>query len=303
MLATIINELISKYNLNEINNELINKLIIILDKFGYIKKDGIIELWEIENAIKMAQKFLGIIEDGFGPRTIKALLTSVRCGCADLQEGVEKNLGPGYWGLKTLTYAWDNYVDGLSKEQQHNLASKALKNIELFCNLKFQKIDATSNANLVITASNNKRDGLGQEGNVLAYQFLPPEPNFTGQLVGVFDLAETWIDNQNARGIYYLSVFAHEICGHGLGLQHTSTPNQLLNPYYNVNIYEPQQEDKKYLIQLYGPPKNNPGPPNPPHNPNPNPNPSPIPGKTSLVIDWDKRTLSAEGFRISKIGN
>lgn len=67
---------------------------------------------------------------------------------------------------------------------------------------------------------------------------------FDSQLVLTMDKDESWTE------VKFVAAVTHEL-GHILGLRHSDTPNQLMNPFLNLegNIVTPQEEDKRRLIQ------------------------------------------------------
>lgn len=285
------------FNLSEIGDDILSRVVAYLQRYGYLKIDGKIELEEIVTAIRFAQSFMGVQENTLGPKTINQMLVAQRCGCVDIPPGGEAVTSSGFWGPDELTYYFDSFVDGLTKDQQKSIAKSCFDKASKIINLRFTEASKSQNANFILRASNSKQDGLGSANGVLAFNYLPPSPNFAGQLEGVFDLAETWIDNPPKRGILYDAVFTHEVLGHGLGLYHSNTPNQLLNPFYNPAIRELQPEDANRLIQLYGKAPNS--PPQKPDNPD-----SPVGpiSKLTLEIEGNITKFSLPGYRIQKIG-
>lgn len=281
MLLDLIKNHINFQNLTE---QAVQSLLDYLKANNYIDGNGQIDFDELLKAVELLHKIAGV-KGGLSLNTFK-LINLNRCGHPDLPNQAQGVSSPGFWGIKDLTYAFDSYVNGLTKDQQKSIAKRCFDNASSFLNLTFRLIDSTQNANFVISSSSSRKDGLGENGNVLAYNFLPPTANFNGQLLGVFDLAEIWIDDPTQRGILYQNVFAHEVTGHGLGLDHSQTPNQLMNPYYSVNIGTMQNEDRARLLKLYGP----------------STTPTPTDNKLILEISGNNLKFNLPGYRIQKLG-
>lgn len=278
----------------DINENIIKLIKQYLIKYGYVNNDGVLSPEEFHSILVLVKEFMGIEENGIGPKTLK-MMQCPRCSFPDV---LPLNMSQGKWNKSKLTFTITGWVGGnISKDEQIAITKQAFQSISDVCNMSATYITA---GQADITIKKAKQDG---SSGTLAYAYLANGSDEPLDLV--LDTDELWDNFGSIKqgSIYLLNVLTHELC-HNLGLGHSKSNIALMAPFYRANIATPQKNDDIPRLQnLYGPPKNNPSPPNPPHNPNPNPNPSPVPGKTSLVIDWDKRTLSADGFRISKIGN
>jgi matrix metalloproteinase-14 (membrane-inserted) len=265
---------------------------------------------EVSLAIKEFQYNANIVENGVGLKTFRAM-NYPRCAHPDVPEFFWRR-GPNTpatsvnkWALKELSYYIAEWVDGLTKQEQRDIYRRSYDSISAVCGIKFREV-FSDNANLVILTSRAASEELGTPGNVLAYAYLPNSPSFTGKLTLTLDLAETWIDNKNKRGILLRNVHCHEV-GHNLGLNHSKIQSALLAPYYNPNVDKPQENDDIPRLQrLYGQPQNVP-PINPPPTPTPTPtpptpNPTPNPSHETIIkIVGSVESITIPGYRVVKI--
>lgn len=297
MLSEIIKSLITIENLETVGINGVNLVLNYLEKYGYIKRDGIVTQEELHNVLDLAKKFMGVTEEGIGPKTIKMMMAP-RCGYPDIMPLAATTQK---WNKKNLTFTINGWVgDGISSDDQISILQQAYDSWAAIADITI-KYKKSGPADINIGVGKGRSANMDGQFGVLAWAYLP---NGTDQpLDMVFDDDEKWAKSNSTESniIYLLNVAAHE-GGHTLGLGHSTVNNALMAPFYSPNVSKPvQNDDVKRIQNLYGPPKNNPSPPQP--TPTPIPTPSPNPSKTTLVIDWDKKTLSADGFRISKIGN
>ncbi len=103
-------------------------------------------------------------------------------------------------------------------------------------------------ANADIRISGLPIDG---SGSTLAYAYFPllNSNSLTGDMF--FDTAETWDIGFAGSGFSIFQVVAHEL-GHALGLDHTSVPGSLMNPFYTEAFSGPQADDIAGMQALYG---------------------------------------------------
>jgi hypothetical protein len=94
---------------------------------------------------------------------------------------------------------------------------------------------------------------------ILAHCFYPPVNGDTAAGDCHFDTAETWKIDFSDPGISIFQVTAHEL-GHGLGLDHTSVPDSLMNAFYSEAFVGPQADDIAGMQYLYGAPASVPEP-------------------------------------------
>lgn len=277
---------------------------------------------EVREAIMAFQTNFDLTVDGvLGPKTLGAM-NYHRCGHPDWEPLRKRRPAttPNKWGITKLTWFINNLVSGFSQEEQRAIYARSFNEISKVCGLQFSEVLSKNQANLVILTSSAGE--LGSPGNVLAFAFLPPRPNFTGQLTLTLDLAETWIDDSRKRGILLQNVFTHEIF-HNLAITHSTVKTALMAPFYSPNIAIPQINDDVPRIQaLYGPALAPPVPPvippvvppvippvTPPVPPVVPPVPPvvppvvpPIPKTTVIKLTGDVSKIEIEGYRITKLG-
>lgn len=175
------------------------------------------------------------------------------CKCGMRSSSLRKRSSvkqPNKWGKNNLTY----YIMGrdydLTKDVWDNQFRLAFDSWSKVCPLTFTESEYP-NSDILIGVGNRKRQNFGKRGGVLAWAQLPYSPNFNGQLLTMYDMAENWITPDSEEyGTILQSVAAHEI-GHLLGLDHSSDMSALMYPYIN-NALGPKETDIKNIQSLYG---------------------------------------------------
>lgn len=164
------------------------------------------------------------------------------------------------WGLKRLTYRIESRPTGrdFGTAEFDRAIADGFAEVSAVCGLAFERTE--DEANIYLRTGRGRRSGFDGSSGVLAWCELPPSDRFAGQLQMLFDLDEDW---GLRRGVRLPNVFKHEL-GHGLGLDHTNTPGQLLQPVYSERIATYQAEDISRLVDRYGPPATQPKPADPP---------------------------------------
>jgi len=279
-------------------------------------KKKVLSKKDIETHTKKFQKSFGLTANGkLDGRTRRAMLTP-RCGCPDFmlvtKEKPNSKGGPDFmlastpekasnankWGIMNLTYYVEKYVrSAIPKSDMDDLIDLAFQQWEVHCGLDIRRTTSKSSANFIISTGQGRADNFDGPSGTLAWAFLPPNPNFRGQLLTRFDLDETWVADSRNRGTLFLNVACHEF-GHLLGLDHSRQNRALMAPFYSPGVPKPVYTDDVTRIQrLYGPPKANPTPP--PVDPKPLP---PVkPGGHQVVINditnLSQVTLNGKGIQ------
>lgn len=216
---------------------------------------------DVVEAIKSFQSFFNLVPDGqAGPKTMRAMLTTSRCGCPDivrphhtefmrLQEAAAAKLAE--WTKRSLTYFINGYVSGIAPDVQKGIVAQAFKSWTDLANIQIQPLSsAGGQPDLVVDVGKGATQQFDGPGGVLAWAYMPDGND--QQLYMRFDLAETWINDPAQRGILMLNVAAHEF-GHLLGLSHSKVNTALMAPYYNPGIASPQANDDIPRVQArYG---------------------------------------------------
>jgi len=203
------------------------------------------------------QEFAGLIPDGdYGPVS-DSRRADKRCGLPNKSHGfVKKN---GRWCEfnveSACTRKWsDSAKNGLTC--CHNMSFGSLSKADLdkawwqgcielmkVCGITFKRVPYTTKANF-----HHEKESIDGNGGTLAYHYLCGcNAGPTEYLAGRYDSGERW-DSQ-----FFQAVDTHEKI-HGLGLHHSSDPNDLEYPYARRNIFTPQTGDIRRLQALYGKP-------------------------------------------------
>jgi hypothetical protein len=254
--------------------------------FFHNPAEGILTPEKVVEYTKQFQTAVGLPIDGdLDAQVVRAMEFMPRCGCKDYDVISPSAFGgvPA-WGIRSLSYFIQDFVSGLSQSDQSDLVQMAFNAWSAVANIRASRTTSADGANVIISTGRGQSDNFDGPSGTLAWAYLPPQPNFQGQLLMKFDLDEKWITNPTDRGILYLNVATHEF-GHLLGLSHSQQQKALMAPYYSVAITKPQQNDDIPRIQsLYGAATS--PPPLPPSPPPPSP-PSPPGGKIKVEIYID----------------
>lgn len=215
--------------------------------FGYFgtktwKDVKVLKGAELERAIREYQRFHGLQPDGsVGPVTA-SVLSRRRCGLPDFNFSAGD--GVCRWPHKTVTYYHDMTLPGIAPEQLSQAYDIAFSQWASVCDIEPQRVESENTANILAKSGKGKRNGLDDRGGTLAWSEVPCEVAENVQLDQMFDESEDWSFNMA------VAVICHEL-GHALGLPHLAKGN-LMAPYYDPNITDPQPGDIREIQDLYG---------------------------------------------------
>lgn len=153
------------------------------------------------------------------------------------------------WEKRHLLWMIVDYIPTLEKAAQTKVYFAAFRGWSNVCGLTFGQTFEQGEADFLILTR-----PLDGPGGTLAEHQLPYGDD--AQLWGRFDIGDDWSVSPTlpATKISLLSVATHEF-GHGIGLPHISTPNSLMNAFYDPAIISPQAADIAEAVRRYGPPK------------------------------------------------
>tara|TARA_R110000824_G_scaffold9415_3_gene42082 strand:+ start:1827 stop:2420 length:594 start_codon:yes stop_codon:yes gene_type:complete len=172
-----------------------------------------------------------------------------RCGCPDFSLATN----PKKWKSKNLTYCIVNRDKDLDPQIWDKLILEAFESWSRVADIEFAKIDHRQSSNIVVDIGSGQSHHFDGPMGTLAWAYLPPKNDYTGQLLMKFDTDEMWTTDPEAQGTLLRNVAAHEI-GHILGLAHSSVDTALMAPYYSAGVFCPQEDDISRIQQLYGKP-------------------------------------------------
>lgn len=230
------------------------KALSWLRRFGYLTTDTPTTA-QLEAAVVKMQEVYGLTTDGWdGPVTRKAM-NMFRCSHKDSNILMVTNPNAvtdvtTRWRKTEITYAVDpamiladNRVECLS------IIRAGFNCFAPLTGLTFHEEDDYEAADIKITAE-SKAAGMDGVGNILALSGMP-NGSSDRPLRTIFDKDEPWQLQPSGPGVIFQAVWMHEL-GHLLGLSHSSSPNDLMSPYYSPTMLLPQRHDKQRLASLYG---------------------------------------------------
>lgn len=197
---------------------------------------------ELERAIREYQRFHGLHPDGLVGPVTASVLSRRRCGLPDFNFSSPDAVCK--WPHKNVTYFPSLTLPGVTPEQAVQAYDIAFSQWAAVCDIEPQRVELADNANIVARSGRGKKNGLDDRGGTLAWSEIPCDVAENIQLDQMFDEAEDWSFNMA------VAVICHEL-GHSLGLPHLAKGN-LMAPYYDPNVTEPQAGDIREIQDLYG---------------------------------------------------
>ncbi|XP_031623107.1 matrix metalloproteinase-2-like [Contarinia nasturtii] len=237
------------------NQANLTQIMGFMQKFGYLNSsarsssiggstiDTLYHEDAIVAGIKNMQKFGSLNETGVLDEPTIKLLTSPRCGVADitkhssvLNHSRAKRfiLGSRGWMKRRLTYYIQNWSPKVGEDKVAEGMKKAFKLWSKYSNLQFVRV-FESNADIIVSFGSRYHGDIypfDGPGSVLAHAFFPYSLGSLGGDIH-FDNDENWKENASNLndGVDFTSVAIHEL-GHSLGLAHSPIFSSIMFPYY-----------------------------------------------------------------------
>lgn len=202
---------------------------------------------QFAHGLRSLQALLGLPVTGELSREIAWAIALPRCGRPDTPLALTEAVGAGQfrWVKRKITLGWHSYVNGIPQDVQRDVLLAGARAWLAATPVTADIAGDWQRADIVVQARS-----LDGPGNVLAQAQLPPGDD--RQLTLQFDSRDLFVHGRTPSGMELLfqNVGWHEL-GHNLGLDHDSTPAQLMNPVYNAQIGTPQGNDLRRITATY----------------------------------------------------
>ena len=196
----------------------------------------------LQDALRAYQKFNGLKPAGNVDEATAHKMHRRRCGLPDFNMSAKGEVCK--WPMSEITYFHEITLPGCTPEQAAHAFDIAFAQWAQVCNITPTRVEAQNKANIYARSGVGKKYHLDGAGGTLAWSELPCGVQENIQLDQMYDEAEDWSFNMA------VAVMCHEL-GHALGLPHLSWGN-LMAPYYDPNVTEPQAGDIEEIVKLYG---------------------------------------------------
>ncbi|XP_042332671.1 matrix metalloproteinase-17-like isoform X2 [Sceloporus undulatus] len=256
-----------------------------LMQYGYLPPSdpstGQLQTWEaVTSAIRVMQRFAGIVETGIPDDATLNLIRMPRCSLPDVttpfpeklplrekgrrkrQKGRKnrsrRNAG-SVWNKRNISWKVKIYPreSHLSRETIRTLMYYALKVWSEATPLNFHEVGSHTADISVEFLRMDHQDGYPFDGpgGMVAHAFFPGDPQRAGNVH--FDSDEEWtFRSPDDFGTDLFAVAVHEF-GHSLGLAHSPSKHSIMRPYYQGPVGDPLQyqlhvDDCTEIQNLYG---------------------------------------------------
>lgn len=226
--------------------------------FGYLDDENPTDD-QITMAVAAMQKIYGLVIDGDPGPITQSAMKLFRCAQHDTgmlrQTDGDNAVATPHDDCRMtkslVTYAIDpSFRLGGNASNSRQIIRYGFKFYEPLTGITFQEVSNLEDADIRIGQAKSPNFWFDGPGNVLAWASYPCREDQDYQ-VAMFDESEPWNLNVTGPGVIMINVWLHEL-GHLLGLQHSDNPADLMAPFYNPQILEPQQGDIARITTLYG---------------------------------------------------
>jgi peptidoglycan hydrolase-like protein with peptidoglycan-binding domain len=225
-----------------------------------------------EEALRTFQKMAGLEITGKLDAPTREKATQPRCGNPDITPVsnptivslVEPEIAPfvasgGRWPTRNLRYALQETGIDLPAPQVRQAIHQAFSTWAGWAWLSFREVPMGAGPDIIIRfVPGDHGDGFPFDGTsgVLAHAFFPPvPPNAPTPIQGDthFDEAETWtVTVPPGAGQFDLTTVAIHEFGHALGLNHSSVPGSVMEPFYTGPRRVLHGDDIAGISSIYG---------------------------------------------------
>ena len=241
------------WNTASVSEDVVTDVLKFMNMVGFLESDQVEDVAGVIKNIVRFQKRLGVGVDGvIGKQTDEGITKKGRTCAEDSSPGKELSENSD---AKIFNDAMGDLPHILFYHVEEELAKMVIQpgksSLELiafswqlwqqYADIVVRIVESKEDANVVI-----KLDSIDRSGNTLGIAHIGG-PAISQQLTLRLDRDEPWDVS------LFLGTVTHEL-GHILGLKHSSTQSQLMNPFLNLTerILEPREEDIKRIKDMWG---------------------------------------------------